>query len=598
MDAESDWKTKYFDSLEKLERREAFWVDVETTLKRFISRLSFVGGGRDDKLDDRLEKLRNRVRGEKDLDRLDDMIEGINRRLEAFKLESGNRVDLELMTKALVSLIQEASFPADLQSRARKLRRSLKKEGLNKETLATTENLLLEALGGVSGGEKPGVGLIGRFFNRDTETPQASTASGDLRESETEQAAVALLHRILDRISDTETGSGSVAGLREKLDHADGRADLEDLTEELLPLLNPGPSAKMLPNRESILIQLLEKMDLPTEIRPKMTALRERLLVGLGENELPTVLDELVELVGGARRQAEEERDEVERFLLQLTNRLGQLGQVLAGIQNQGGEILQEQRALGETVTGEVTDLHASVASASDLEDLKQSISRRLAQIQERLKEQRELEHRREQALEDSVSRLKERIGEMERESDKLQQQVNEARSEAFRDALTGLHNRIAYDNRMEEEIARWKRYGNDLSLILLDVDHFKRVNDNYGHKAGDRVLEVIGTLVRQIIRESDYAARYGGEEFVILLPETDLEGAYALAEKLRLAIENKHFQYTNQRVSITASCGLAQFHEPDSADSLFERADKALYQAKESGRNCCLKEEEHTSGP
>ena len=598
MDAESDWKTKYFDSLEKLEHREAFWVDVETTLRRFISRLSFVGGGRDDKLDNRLEKLRNRVRGEKDLDRLDGMIEGINQRLEAFKLESGDRVNPELMTNALVSLIQEASFPADLQSRARKLRRSLKKEGLNRETLATTESLLLEALEGVSGGEKPEVGLIGRFFNKGTESPQASTASGDRRESETEQAAIVLLHRILDQISDPEIGSGSLAGLREKLEHANSRADLEDLTEELLPLLNPGLSAKMVPNRESILIQLLEKMDLPTEIRPRMTALRGRLLVGLGENELPTVLDELVELVGGARRQAEAERDEVERFLLQLTNRLGQLGLVLEGIQNQGGEILQEQRALGETVTGEVTDLHASVASASDLDDLKQSISRRLAQIQERLREQRDLEHRREQALEDSVSRLKERIGEMERESDKLQQQVNEARSEAFRDALTGLHNRIAYDNRLDEEIARWKRYGNDLSLILLDVDHFKRVNDNYGHKAGDRVLEVIGTLVRQTIRESDYAARYGGEEFVILLPETDLEGAYALAEKLRLAIQNKHFQYTNQRVSITASCGLARFRKSDSADSLFERADKALYHAKESGRNCCLKEEEHTSGP
>ncbi len=597
MDAESDWKTKYFDSLERLEQREAFWVEVEKTLRRFISRLSFVGQGRDDTLDNRLEKLRNRVRGEKDLNRLEGMIEGINHRLEEFRLESGNRADSAQVTGSLINLIQEATIPADLQSRARKLRRSLKKHGLSVESLATTENLLLDSLNGVSIGDKPEAGLLGRFFNKGTVSPQAPAVSGDNLESEPGEVAIALLHLLLDRISDAGTGS-DVTGLREKLEHAHGPADLEELAEALLPLINPGSSPDASLNRESILIQLLEKMDLPAEIRPRMITLRDRLLVGLKEEEMPPVLDELVELVGGARRRAEEEREEVERFLLQLTNRLGQLGLALEGIQFQGGEILQEHRAIGESVTGEVTDLHASVASASDLEDLKQNISRRLAQIQERLREQRELEHRREQALQDSVSRLKERIGEMERESDRLQQQVNEARNEAFRDALTGLHNRTAYDNRLEEEIARWKRYRNDLSLILLDVDHFKHVNDSYGHKAGDRVLEVIGTLVHQTIRESDYPARYGGEEFVILLPQTDLEGAQAVAEKLRLAVQTKHFQYANQRVSITASCGLARFRESDSADSLFERADRALYQAKESGRNRCCKEEAHTPSP
>ena len=594
MDAESDWKTKYFDSLERLEQREVFWVEVEKTLRRFISRLSFVGQGRDDTLDNRLEKLRNRVRGEKDLNRLEGMIEGINHRLEEFRLESGKRVDSTQVTTSLIKLIQEATFPADLQSRARKLRRSLKKHGLSMESLATTERLLLDSLNGVSIGDKPQAGLFGRFFNKGTVSPQVS---GDNLESEPEEVATALLHRLLDRISAAKTGS-DVTGLREKLEHAQGPADLEELTEALLPLINPGSSPDASPNRETILIQLLEKMDLPAEIRPRMISLRDRLLVGLKEGEMPPVLDELVELVGGARRRAEEEREEVERFLLQLTNRLGALGLALEGIQFQGGEILQEHRAIGESVTGEVTDLHASVASASDLEDLKQNISRRVAQIQERLREQRELEHRREQALQDSVSRLKERIGEMERESDRLQQQVKEARNEAFRDALTRLHNRIAYDNRLEEEIARWKRYRNDLSLIVLDVDHFKHVNDSYGHKAGDRVLEVIGTLIRRTIRESDYPARYGGEEFVILLPQTDLAGAHAVAEKLRLTVQTKHFQYANQRVSITASFGLAQFRESDSADSLFERADRALYQAKESGRNRCCKEEAHTPTP
>lgn len=157
----------------------------------------------------------------------------------------------------------------------------------------------------------------------------------------------------------------------------------------------------------------------------------------------------------------------------------------------------------------------------------------------------------------------------------------------AFTDTLTGLANRRAFDERLAHVLNTIDRYGGSVSLILADVDHFKRVNDGYGHDAGDEVLKAIGQTVGHSVRAIDLAARIGGEEIAILLPKTGLEGARELAERLRREVANRAVPVRDYELRVTASFGVACYPETTRDQrSLYTSADAALYEAKAAGRN------------
>jgi diguanylate cyclase (GGDEF)-like protein len=164
-----------------------------------------------------------------------------------------------------------------------------------------------------------------------------------------------------------------------------------------------------------------------------------------------------------------------------------------------------------------------------------------------------------------------------------LQELANILEVKATTDALTGLFNRAKFDASLQHELARAERYGNPLSLVVYDVDHFKQVNDVYGHQAGDRVLIQLSDLVSRGIRQTDLLTRWGGEEFFLLLPDSDGPTAARVAEKLRTVIAEAPF---DQVGGITCSFGVTEYVGGDSAESLVARADNALYRAKLNGRN------------
>lgn len=154
-------------------------------------------------------------------------------------------------------------------------------------------------------------------------------------------------------------------------------------------------------------------------------------------------------------------------------------------------------------------------------------------------------------------------------------------------DFLTKLATRKVFDDELSRETLRAQRHARPLSLVVLDVDHFKNVNDEYGHDAGDAVLVGVGRLLKSQIRESDIAARLGGEELGIMMPETRLQDAMVLADRIRLAIAASRFLHRAVSIAVTASCGCATLLEGEHHSDLYRRADEKLYEAKRGGRNC-----------
>ncbi len=161
-----------------------------------------------------------------------------------------------------------------------------------------------------------------------------------------------------------------------------------------------------------------------------------------------------------------------------------------------------------------------------------------------------------------------------------------ELRRLARTDALTGLHNRRDLERRMAEEISRSRRHGRPLSVVIGDLDHFKRVNDAFGHAVGDAVLRAVGVRMRRSLRSEDLAVRWGGEEFLLLLPDTDRDEAVQVADKIRRTISEEPIDCDGRQVPVTISLGVAELAEGENVADFFRRADVAMYRAKDEGRN------------
>jgi len=168
-----------------------------------------------------------------------------------------------------------------------------------------------------------------------------------------------------------------------------------------------------------------------------------------------------------------------------------------------------------------------------------------------------------------------------------LRKELSETREQLNEDALTGALNRRGMDQTLLREIARAQRNKTPLALAMLDIDHFKRINDSHGHEAGDQALVHFAALVRSVLRRTDVFVRYGGEEFILVLPETDSRGSRLVMARLQEMVARSPLRLQDKAVAMTFSAGLAQFRDDENGHALLRRADEALYAAKQAGRNC-----------
>ncbi|MBY8956298.1 diguanylate cyclase [Pseudomonas sp. MIS38] len=374
--------------------------------------------------------------------------------------------------------------------------------------------------------------------------------------------------------------------LPEPIAQALAAIDPEQPEQDILYALpdSPEPSySSVAKHIEDTLIGLLDDLTLPERHRPQAEAMRDRLKNGLNWYELLPILDDLATLMLAITDSGQHE---FEAYLQQLNERLEAFQSNLQAASEGHADNSSAARAMDTQIREQVDGLQTSMQEAADLDDLKQVLENHLEGLLGTMDQHQKQRDAREQEVAARLKGLAERVAHMEQEALGFREHLEEQRQKALIDPLTGLPNRAAWSERLEHEIKQWQQHGNNLSLAMLDLDHFKRINDNYGHLAGDKVLKIIATVLRKRLRAADFIARFGGEEFVLLLPATTPAVGAKLLETLRAAIEACPFHFKGERVTITISMGLASFKTGEHSDLVLKRADQALYRAKNGGRN------------
>lgn len=553
MSPEPSWKDKYLKELEASEVQEVRWEAEKNLLQRMLVRTSLASEGQSPELDKLLVRVRDEIRkGGFDFhvwEDLQDRVSGKVSTLDNLKAESDKRLR-DTLEKLLAELHDYEAFQPS-KARLRDLGKRLRKtETLRQrftEWLSEFASVLhagLEATSGQSDRHLSQKGFFGKFFGRsaedssdDNSVPPATDAIGPDPSMELETPA------------EEETGQRLIIARR---------------VGELLG-------------------QMLEQVSLEPASEARARRLQQNLLASDDWDELKEGLSGVADLVVAAVSRSQRE---FEAFLRKLDERLDTLRRYFAEQENAQAGRLGASAELDLEIQRELEAFGQRVSESQDFQGLKASVSGHLKSLREAVSRFRAKESEREKFLSEQLQTMQQKMVAMEAQEELVKAELREQRRRAMTDVLTQLPNREALQERLDLELQRWRRYGNPLSLALLDIDHFKRFNDSFGHKAGDRVLQLVAKALQDRLRQTDFIARFGGEEFVVLLPETPADVARDVLDDLRNHIRELPFHFRGEPVSVTFSAGVAGFEQDDESDSVFDRADNGLYQAKAAGRD------------
>jgi len=347
---------------------------------------------------------------------------------------------------------------------------------------------------------------------------------------------------------------------------------------------SPEPSySSVAAHIEETLLGLLNDLTLPEHHRPQAEAMRTRLEHGLNWYELLPILEDLAVLMLAISDGGQQD---FESYLKQLNERLESFQSNLQAASDDYVGQQSESRELNNQLREQVDGLQSSVQDAADLNSLKQVLESRLEGLLSTMDQHQVARDEREKDVAARLQSLASRVATMEQEALGFRANIEEQRQKALIDPLTSLPNRAAWEERLGQEVALWQRDKNSLLVGILDLDHFKRINDGFGHLAGDRVLKIVAKVLKKHLRGGDFIARFGGEEFVLLMPATQVSAGLALLDQLRSAVELCPFHFKSEPVVITVSIGVTALRPGERSDVALKRADQALYRAKENGRN------------
>ncbi len=336
-----------------------------------------------------------------------------------------------------------------------------------------------------------------------------------------------------------------------------------------------------------VLTTLLEKLTVVHGAGDTSRLLQTEALDKVETNDWPETLNKIVECIAETLDKLNQEKFELEDFIIKVPQQLGKIAEVIETDQKDNLSDYEDRRSLQQMMHDSMKTIEADFDNASEIGQLKNVVAKNLTQVQNGIDSFVVRANERHEAIDERNNHLVAQISAMDQKTQVLKQKLSENRKKLLFDTLTGAGSRLSYDETMEQELARWKRYGTSFSYVILDIDHFKRINDTYGHSAGDKALKIVAKMMMSQIRKSDSLFRIGGEEFVLLLPGTSVDKADPMVNKLRETIAKSPIHCKQQRVVLTLSAGLTEPVENDAVKSLYERADSALYKAKNAGRNC-----------
>ena len=234
----------------------------------------------------------------------------------------------------------------------------------------------------------------------------------------------------------------------------------------------------------------------------------------------------------------------------------------------------------------QVGEMATEISNATSLTIIKNDINDKLKRIANTLQKKSELEQEQNTLLQSRMQEMTAKLVALEEQSSTFEKRIEEQKIRSMTDALTKLPNRAAFDDYYAKSVMKYHSNMFDLVIVVLDLDDFKRINDTYGHTAGDKTLQVIANTLKKNIGENAFVARYGGEEFVLVISKTDQAQIIDRLNNLRKKIAQLPFKFKNDKVNITVSIGASHFKKDDNTHTAFERADEALYRAKAQGKN------------
>jgi diguanylate cyclase len=307
------------------------------------------------------------------------------------------------------------------------------------------------------------------------------------------------------------------------------------------------------------------------------------------DSTLAAIVQRVADLIHARAESLARERLEVAAVLSEVTKRLEEMAAHLTESNSASRSHFDDTQSLNDTMMSHVRELTDEVSGATELALLQSAVSARLETVAKQVSDFRAREQHRLTEYNGRAEHMRARIANLEREALELHSKLDMEKHGARLDPLTGVANRKSFDERFAQAIARRAGGGAPSGLLLWDIDNFKVINDSYGHRAGDRVLQSVAGCFTAALRSTDFVARIGGEEFAVLLSGLRLNEALNVANQVRTAVEGLKFHFRGKPVQVTVSCGITELNETDAPEAAFDRVDAALYRAKHGGKNVCV---------
>jgi diguanylate cyclase (GGDEF)-like protein len=558
------WEDKFQGAVKKLDAKAGEWQAVEDILRNAIERLSVVGRGIDSALDQQLKDIQRFSREKQDhklpkaLQELGNIIGSLNgdrsipviassfepssillSMLQDIQLNEGQRTELKTVCANLLQLIAKGTDQQSIEPQIALLSEIIGNNLIPAKNTPDTVQFFLFQL----------VSLL--KLNDDNQ--QIISRQFDLKGKLTQKELLNLAEVINSQLSNTSEVKGTSASV----------------------------------SIEDIISSLLQRLAIAQVASAEIDKIHAKIKKGIADDEWPKILGDIVDCVSLALKKLSDEKSDLESFILTVTKQLSGITEVITEDSKEEATGWSDTLSLQKLLQSGIITIKENVAAVQDIAQLKTIVGSNIDSIRGGLESYVVRANQRHDAIETRNETLSNKIAQMKLQTGELQQKLADNRKKLLFDTLTGTRSRLAYNEQIVQELGRWERYGTPFSYAILDIDHFKQVNDKYGHNAGDKALRLTAQLMQKYVRKSDSLFRIGGEEFVLILTNTFIAEAATLIAKLRQGVADSGLHFRQEKVLLTLSAGITEPIAKDSVQDIYERADAALYRAKDAGRNC-----------